>query len=52
MARTIQEIYDAMAVVKADQPELVELVPGLDSSQSLLTELTTTSRVGSGPPVQ
>lgn len=45
MARTLTEIYDALASEKADQIELTELLPDLDSSQQLLADLNTTSRV-------
>lgn len=45
MARTIQQIYDAMALEKSQLSELSALQPNIDTSQSLLTQLTTTSRV-------
>lgn len=45
MARTPQEIYDSLAYEKSQQPELVTLLPDLDTSQTLLADLTTSSRV-------
>lgn len=45
MARSIAEIYDALVAEKADQVELSELVPDVDSAQQLLADLNTPSRV-------
>lgn len=45
MARTITEIYDAMAAEKASLATLSALQPDLDTSQQLLDDLATPSRV-------
>lgn len=45
MARSIQEIYDALAQEKAEQLELNTLQPDIDSAQQLLADLNTPSRV-------
>jgi hypothetical protein len=45
MARTIQEIYDVMIAEKQTMAELNALQPNIDSSQTLLTDLTSASRV-------
>lgn len=45
MARTFQQIYDQMANEKSTMANLTGLQPGIDDSQALLTQLTTTSRV-------
>ncbi|MEO8589491.1 MAG: hypothetical protein ABI432_08995 [Flavobacteriales bacterium] len=45
MARTITQIYDAIIAAKEAQLELLELVPNPDTSQLLLSDLTTSSRV-------
>lgn len=46
MARTVQQIYDAMAVEKSTMSNLGALQPNIDTFQSLLTDLTTPSKVG------
>lgn len=45
MARTIKEIYDVMIQEKQRFSELNELQPNVDSSQRLLSDLTSTSKV-------
>lgn len=45
MARTIQEIYDVMITEKQTMSELNALQPNIDSSQTLLSDLTSSSRV-------
>jgi hypothetical protein len=45
MARTIQEIYDSIIAEKEAQTELNALQPAIDDSQTLLADLTTTSKV-------
>lgn len=45
MARTIQEIYNVMVAEKETLTELNALQPNIDSSQTLLTDLTSASRV-------
>ena len=44
MARTISEIYDAMIAEKEAMTELAALQPLVDSSQTLLSDLTSTSK--------
>lgn len=45
MARTLTDIYDAIALEKSEQAELEALQPDIDTAQDLLADLTTTSRV-------
>jgi len=45
MARTVQEIYDAMVVEKNSNLTLSGLQPNIDSAQTLLSDLTSTSKV-------
>ncbi len=45
MARTISVIYDEIMAEKQNMSELTALVPNSDSAQTLLTDLTTTSKV-------
>lgn len=45
MARSIQTIYDAMITEKETMISLNSLQPSIDSSQTLLSDLTTSSRV-------
>lgn len=45
MARTLAEIYNALAITKSEQPELSSLQPDIDTTQTLLSDLTTPSRV-------
>ena len=45
MARTITEIYDALIAEKTNFTELANLEPQVDSTQKLLKELTSTSKV-------
>lgn len=45
MARTIPQIYDALVAEKAAQVELQDLAPNIDSTQQLLSDLDTPSRV-------
>lgn len=45
MARTIQQIYDALILEKQNQTELNALTPINDSAQTLLSQLTSQSRV-------
>lgn len=45
MARTIQEIYDAIILEKQNTPMLNALQPSIDDSQTLLNDLTSTSKV-------
>ncbi|MBS1944777.1 MAG: hypothetical protein JST98_06135 [Bacteroidetes bacterium] len=45
MPRRIIDIYDAMALEKADQQELAGLQPDIDSSQQLLADLDSPSQV-------
>lgn len=45
MARTILEIYDALVLEKEGNPNLSSLQPSIDSSQTLLQDLTSTSKV-------
>jgi hypothetical protein len=45
MARTLTEIYDALALEKSEMPELTALQPNIDTAQSLLNSLATPSRV-------
>lgn len=45
MARTIQEIYDAMMAEKQSNITLNSLQPSIDNSQTLLSDLTTSSKV-------
>ncbi|MGV7234617.1 MAG: hypothetical protein ACQ9ET_00020 [Nitrosomonadaceae bacterium] len=45
MARTIEEIYDALITEKESSTELLGLLPTPDDSQTLLADLTTTSKV-------
>lgn len=45
MARTIQQIYDALILEKQSQAELNALTPINDSAQTLLSQLTSQSRV-------
>lgn len=45
MARTIQEIYDAMALEKSEQSALTGLVPEVDTAQALLQDVTSPSKV-------
>lgn len=45
MARTISEIYNQIAAEKAAMSELNSLQPAIDSSQTLLNDLTSTSKV-------
>jgi hypothetical protein len=45
MARTIQEIYDAMVSEKETMTSLNNLQPNIDSSQNLLEDLTSSSKV-------
>jgi len=45
MARTISGIYDEIIAEKQNMSELTALVPNPDSAQTLLTDLTSTSKV-------
>lgn len=45
MARTIQVIYDSIIAEKQNQTALNALQPAIDDSQTLLNDLTTTSKV-------
>ncbi len=45
MSRTILEIYDSIITEKQQMSELTELQPAIDSSQNLLNDLTSTSKV-------
>jgi uncharacterized membrane protein len=45
MARSIQEIYDAMIAEKQMQTSLAALQPNIDSAQTLLADLTSASKV-------
>lgn len=45
MARTINEIYDEMIAEKVAMIQLNALEPNIDSSQTLLSDLTTSSKV-------
>jgi len=45
MARTISEIYNAIISEKQNQTELTALQPAIDNSQTLLEDLTSTSKV-------
>ncbi len=45
MARTITQIYDAMILEKQTMSALNDLQPNMDSSQTLLQDLTSTSKV-------
>lgn len=45
MARTLNEIYDAIALEKSEQSALAALEPDIDTAQTLLNDLTTPSRV-------
>lgn len=45
MAQTIAQIYDQMVTEKQTMTELTSLQPGIDSSQTLLSDLTTNSKV-------
>lgn len=46
MARSLTQIYDAIITEKQSLSSLDDLQPSIESSQLLLTELTTTSNVG------
>jgi len=46
MARTIQVIYDSIIAEKQNQSILSEMQPQMDSSQTLLNDLNSTSKVG------
>ncbi len=46
MARTIAEIYNQIAAEKATLTELQNLQPAIDDAQTLLNDLTSTSKVG------
>jgi len=45
MARTIQEIYDAIIIEKEQQSALTALQPNIDKAQTLLADLNTSSKV-------
>lgn len=45
MGRTLNEIYDAIALEKSEQTALSALEPDIDTAQTLLADLTTPSRV-------
>lgn len=45
MARSISEIYDSIIAEKQNQASLNALQPAIDDSQTLLADLTTTSKV-------
>lgn len=45
MARSIQEIYNALAAEKASMSSLTELQPNVDTAQDLLNDVTSTSKV-------
>ena len=45
MARTVQQIYDAKIAEKNSQATLNSLQPNIDSAQTLLSDLTSTSKV-------
>lgn len=45
MSRTVRQIFDEMVAEKATLSSLSALQPNIDSSQTLLTDLTSTSRV-------
>lgn len=45
MARTIGEIYDALITEKQNYAELQQLQPNIDDNQSLLDDLTSSSKV-------
>lgn len=45
MARTITEIYDSMAIEKENMASLTSLAPAIDDSQTLLTDLSSPSKV-------
>jgi hypothetical protein len=45
MARTISEIYDSIIIEKQTMSELNALQPAIDSSQTLLDDLTSSSKV-------
>lgn len=45
MARTIQEIYDEMITEKVTMVQLNTLEPNIDNAQTLLSDLTTSSKV-------
>lgn len=45
MARTIQEIYDAIAAEKSSMSSLNALQPGVDSAQDLLSDVASPSKV-------
>jgi len=45
MARTISEIYDSIITEKQTMTSLNDLQPNIDSSQDLLTDLTSSSKV-------
>lgn len=45
MARSIQEIYDALITEKETMTQLNALQPAMDTSQNLLSDLTSSSRV-------
>ncbi len=45
MARTIQQIYDAIITEKEQQAQLNALVPNPDTAQTFLTDLTSSSKV-------
>jgi hypothetical protein len=45
MARTIEQIYAALVFEKINQPTLISLQPAIDDEQTLLSDLTTPSRV-------
>lgn len=45
MARQLTDIYDALALEKSTQQQLTGLEPNIDSSQQLLADLDTPSRV-------
>lgn len=46
MARKLTDIYDALALEKSSQQQLAGLAPSVDSSQQLLADLDTPSKVG------
>lgn len=45
MARALRDIYDALALEKSSQQQLAGLAPDVDSSQQLLADLDTPSKV-------
>lgn len=45
MARSLNEIYDGMIAEKQSMPNLQNLQPNIDSLQTLLSDLTSTSKV-------